>query len=105
MVWIVDRRKLERQACECYAYLRRHYERNPARVYPPRPALSTGGTESLLPSGAGLCRLGFAIRGGAFVTREIEQLMGGVSDLIHRPVEGELLACDGRANPLSLRTN
>jgi len=37
MVWIVDRRKLERQACECYAYLRRHYERILPGVYPPAP--------------------------------------------------------------------
>ena len=37
MVWIVDRRKLEGQACECYAYLRRHYERILPGVYPPAP--------------------------------------------------------------------
>ncbi len=33
-ITIVDRRKLERQACECYAYLRRHYERVLPNVYP-----------------------------------------------------------------------
>ncbi|HEY8015492.1 MAG TPA: Crp/Fnr family transcriptional regulator, partial [Dongiaceae bacterium] len=37
MLRIVDRRKLEHQACECYAYLRRHYERILPGVYPPAP--------------------------------------------------------------------
>ncbi len=33
-ITIVDRRMLERQACECYAYLRRHFERLLPGVYP-----------------------------------------------------------------------
>jgi CRP-like cAMP-binding protein len=33
-VIVRDRRKLERMACECYAYLRRHYERLMPGVYP-----------------------------------------------------------------------
>jgi CRP-like cAMP-binding protein len=33
-ILIVNRRKLERQACECYAYLRRHFERLLPGVYP-----------------------------------------------------------------------
>jgi CRP-like cAMP-binding protein len=40
MITITDRRKLERQACECYGYLRRHYERILPGVYPPVPAES-----------------------------------------------------------------
>jgi len=35
VIVIVDRRKLEAQACECYAYLRRHFERLLPGVYPP----------------------------------------------------------------------
>jgi DNA-binding MarR family transcriptional regulator len=31
---VVNRGKLERQACECYAYLRRHFERVLPGVYP-----------------------------------------------------------------------
>jgi CRP-like cAMP-binding protein len=33
-ITIVDRAKLERQACECYGYLRRHFERLLPGVYP-----------------------------------------------------------------------
>jgi CRP-like cAMP-binding protein len=33
-ITIVDRAKLERQACECYGYLRRHFERVLPGVYP-----------------------------------------------------------------------
>jgi CRP-like cAMP-binding protein len=33
-ITIVDRGRLERQACECYAYLRRHFERVLPGVYP-----------------------------------------------------------------------
>jgi CRP-like cAMP-binding protein len=33
-ITIVDRTKLERQACECYGYLRRHFERLLPGVYP-----------------------------------------------------------------------
>jgi hypothetical protein len=47
------RRKLERQACECYAYLRRHYERTLPGVYPPAPA-ERRGTESPCPPGGPL---------------------------------------------------
>jgi len=31
---VVNRGKLERQACECYAFLRRHFERVLPGVYP-----------------------------------------------------------------------
>ena len=34
IIIIVNRKKLERQACECYAYLRRHFERVLPGVYP-----------------------------------------------------------------------
>jgi CRP-like cAMP-binding protein len=34
VITIADRDTLERQACECYAYLRRHYERVLPGVYP-----------------------------------------------------------------------
>jgi CRP-like cAMP-binding protein len=33
-ITVVNRGKLERQACECYAYLRRHFERALPGVYP-----------------------------------------------------------------------
>jgi len=33
-ITIVDRDKLEHQACECYAYLRRHYDRLLPDIYP-----------------------------------------------------------------------
>ena len=33
-ITIVDRSKLEQQACECYAYLRRHYDRLLPDLYP-----------------------------------------------------------------------
>ncbi len=33
---VVDRAELERQACECYAYLRRHFERVLPGIYPSR---------------------------------------------------------------------
>lgn len=33
-ITVVDRVKLERQACECYSYLRRHFERLLPGVYP-----------------------------------------------------------------------
>ncbi|HUO91828.1 MAG TPA: Crp/Fnr family transcriptional regulator [Rhizomicrobium sp.] len=33
-ITVVDRAKLERQACECYGYLRRHFERLLPGVYP-----------------------------------------------------------------------
>jgi hypothetical protein len=33
-ITIIDRRKLEAQSCECYAYLRRHFERILPGVYP-----------------------------------------------------------------------
>lgn len=36
-ITIRDRAKLERQACECYAYLRRHFERVLPGVYPQPP--------------------------------------------------------------------
>lgn len=35
VIVIVSRHKLEGQACECYAYLRRHFERLLPGVYPP----------------------------------------------------------------------
>jgi CRP-like cAMP-binding protein len=35
VIVIADRPKLEREACECYAYLRRHFERVLPGVYPP----------------------------------------------------------------------
>jgi hypothetical protein len=35
VIVIVNRHKLEAQACECYAYLRRHFERLLPGVYPP----------------------------------------------------------------------
>ena len=34
MITVMDRGKLERRACECYAYLRRHYDRLLPNVYP-----------------------------------------------------------------------
>lgn len=34
VITILDRRKLERQSCECYAYLRRHFERVLPGAYP-----------------------------------------------------------------------
>jgi CRP-like cAMP-binding protein len=36
-ITIVDRARLERQACECYGYLRRHFERLLPGVYPAYP--------------------------------------------------------------------
>lgn len=37
-ITIVDRAKLERQACECYGYLRKHFETVLPGVYPAYPA-------------------------------------------------------------------
>jgi CRP-like cAMP-binding protein len=37
IITVKDRSRLEHQACECYAYLRRHYERILPGVYPEAP--------------------------------------------------------------------
>jgi hypothetical protein len=87
MITAVDGHKLERQGCGRYACLRRITSESCRRLAA-RASRGACGSETILAPSAGSCRLDFAIAGRRVRDEGIEQLMGGVSHLIHRPVEG-----------------